>query len=65
MLLLCLFGIKTSLEASGDGKPFDVDQLQKSKTSRDGAKRDSEYEPNPRDTSEDYAPNGDWLLDPT
>ena len=64
VLILGVFlGIKTSIQTAGSSKPFSMEGFDK----KDGRGRGQGFHAsdfNPRDTSEDDLPNGDWLEDP-
>lgn len=68
-VLAAILGIKTSLEAASNSKPFSMEGFEKKKGKGGGAGGGGgdgpPIEPHERDTMEQDAPNGDWLTDPT
>lgn len=61
LVLAIFFGIKTSIQAAESSKPF-MEEFKEQKASWAGGD-EGIYEPNPRDTTVEDSPNGDWLDD--
>eukprot|EP00903_Cladosiphon_okamuranus_P006388 g6253.t1 len=65
-VLAAILGVKTSLQAASNSKPFSMEGFEKKgKGGGSGGGDGPTIEPHERDTSEEDAPNGDWLTDPT
>lgn len=62
LVLGVILGIKTSLQAASNSKPFTMEGFKKEKPGTDP--EGNPVEAHPRDTLEEDAPNGDWLEDP-
>lgn len=64
-VLAVILGIKTSLQAASNSKPFSMEGFEKKGKGGGGTGGDgAPMEPHERDTKEQDAPNGDWLTDP-
>ncbi|CAN0203704.1 unnamed protein product, partial [Ectocarpus fasciculatus] len=67
LVLAAILGVKTSLQAASNSKPFSMEGFDANgKKTGDGGRGRPQptFEPHERDTSEEDAPNGDWLEDP-
>lgn len=65
LVLGVFFGVKTSLQAASSSKPFSMEGFEnKNKAGAGGGDDGVPFEADPRDTTEEDAPNGDWLTDP-
>lgn len=67
LVLAAILGVIMSLQAASNSKPFSMEGFDGDgkKTGAGGrARQQPTFEPHERDTSEEDAPNGDWLEDP-
>lgn len=62
LVVAAILGIRTSLLAASNSKPFSMEGFDKKKGADEPAAEP--LEPDPRDTTEGDYPNGDWLEDP-
>ena len=67
-MLAAILGVKTSLQAASSSKPFSMEGFEKKGkgggAGGGGGGDGAPIEPHERDTTEQDAPNGDWLTDP-
>ncbi|CAM9793218.1 unnamed protein product, partial [Ectocarpus sp. 4 AP-2014] len=65
LVLAAIMGVKTSLQAASNSKPFSMEGFDAKGEKTGGRGRQQQtFEPSERDTTEEDAPNGDWLEDP-
>lgn len=65
LVLAAILGVKTSLQAASNSKPFSMEGFDANGEKTGGRGRQQQtFEPSERDTTEEDAPNGDWLEDP-
>lgn len=63
-MLAAILGVKTSLQAASNSKPFSMEGFEKKGKGGAAGGEGPPMEPHERDTAEQDAPNGDWLTDP-